>query len=63
MAVRQQEAVALLPLRFVGLEVHRMAVGDSQHIGPAERLADVALALHLAHAQGVAPDAMGTCSE
>jgi hypothetical protein len=34
-------------------------VGDREHVGHAERLGDVALALHGAHAQGVAPDAVG----
>ena len=58
-AVRQQEAVAAFPFGFVGAVVHRMAVGHGQHVGPAERLADVALALHLAHAQRVAADAVG----
>jgi hypothetical protein len=44
---------------FVGAVGELMAVGDGKHIGPAERLADVALALHLAHAQGETADAMG----
>jgi hypothetical protein len=62
-AVREQEAVAALPLGLVGAELERMAVGDGEDVGPAERLADVALALHLAHAQGIAPDAVGARGE
>jgi hypothetical protein len=33
-----------------------VAVGDSEDVGNAERLTDVALALHLTHVQGIAPD-------
>ena len=40
-----------------------MEVGDGQHVGDAERLADVALALHLAHAQRVAADAVGALGQ
>ncbi len=62
-AVRKQEAVATFPFRLVGLQLQRMAIGDGQHVGPAERLADVALALHLAHAQRVAADAVRALRE
>ena len=36
-----------------------MEIGDGQHVGDAERLGDIALALYLAHPQRVAADAVG----
>ena len=36
-----------------------MAVGDGQDIGIAQRLTDVALALHFAHPQRIAADPVG----
>ena len=40
-----------------------VGVGDGEDVGDAERLADVALALHLAHVQRVEPDAVGRGAE
>ena len=59
MPVRQQEAVARLPLGIVGLEVQRVSVGDGEDLGHAERLADVTLSLHFAHPQRIPADAVG----
>ena len=59
MADGQQEAVAPLPVRVLRPVAQRVEVGHGQHVGDAERLGDVALALHLAHAQRVAADAVG----
>jgi len=55
----QQEAVAALPFRVVGAVGESVEIGHRQHVGDAQRLGDVALALHLAHAQGIAADAVG----
>jgi hypothetical protein len=57
--VRKQEAVAAFPFGLVRSQAQRVAIGHCQHIGPAQGLADVALALDLTHAQGVAPDPVG----
>ena len=54
MAVRQQEAVAAFPMGIFGAQVHGVAVSHGEHIGVAQRLSDVALALYFAHAQGIA---------
>ena len=59
MAVRQQEAVALFPVRIFRAVAHGVKIRDGQCVGDVERLADVALALHLAHQQRVAADAVG----
>ncbi|MNT39938.1 hypothetical protein D3C72_1762240 [compost metagenome] len=56
-AVGQEKAVTAFPLRIPGPQVHGVAVGHGQHVGPAERLADVPLALDFAHADRVAADA------
>ena len=58
MAVRQQEAVAPLPGRVFRPIAHGMEVGDGQHVGDIEGLGDIALALHFAHAQRIAADAV-----
>ena len=58
-ADREQEAVAALPFRIVRAVAHRMEVGHREHVRDAERLGDVALALHLAHAQRIPADAVG----
>ena len=58
-ADREQEAVAALPLRVVRAVAHGMEVRHREHVGDAERLGDVALALHLAHEQCFSPDAVG----
>jgi hypothetical protein len=62
-AVREQEPVASFPLGIVGPVGERAAVRDRQDVGHAERLPDVALALDLAHAQGIASDAIGAVAE
>ena len=62
-AVRKEEAVAALPLRVVGAVAKRMAVGDGEDVGHAERLGDVALALHFTHAQRETADVAGTVGE
>ena len=61
--VREQKAIATFPRRIIGPELHRVEIGNSKHIGDVERLRDVALALHLAHAHGVAADVIGAISE
>jgi hypothetical protein len=38
-------------------------VRDGEHIGDVERLRNVALAMHLAHAQRVAADAVGAIGQ
>jgi hypothetical protein len=58
-AVRKQEAVTAFPGRIVGPILHRVEVRDCEHVGDVERLRDVALALHLAHAHRVAADVIG----
>ena len=58
-ADREQEAVAALPFRILGPIVHRVEIGHRQDVGDAERLGDVALALHLAHAERMAADVIG----
>ena len=63
MAMRQQKSVATFPRRIFGAQVHGMAVGHGQHIGPAQGLTDVALTLHFAHAQGVASDSVGALGQ
>ena len=62
-AVREQEAVAAFPPGVFRFEVKRVAVGHGQHVGPAQGLADVALALDFAHAQRKAADAVGALRE
>ena len=63
MPVRQQETVALFPVRIFRAVAHGVEVRDGQHVGDVERLADVALALHLAHQQRVAADAVGALGQ
>jgi hypothetical protein len=36
-----------------------MPISDREYIGPAQSLANVALALYLAHEQGITTDAIG----
>ena len=62
-AVREQEAVAALPVRVLRPVVHGVEVGGRQHVGDVERLGDVALALDLAHPQRMAADAVGPLGE
>ena len=50
----QEEAIAFFPGRVRGVVAQRVEVGHREHVGDAKRLGDVALALHLAHQQGVA---------
>ncbi|AHC85779.1 hypothetical protein X970_16245 [Pseudomonas monteilii SB3101] len=52
----QVETVALLPFGVAGVEAQRMEIRDRQQVGGAQRLADIALALDLPHAQCVAAD-------
>jgi hypothetical protein len=59
----EQEAVALRPLGVLRAEPEQVAEQDGEHVGDAEGLADVALALHLAHVEGVAADAVGGVAE
>ena len=53
MAMREQEAIAPLPLGIFRAIGHGMAEGGGEHIGIAQRLADIALPLHFPHLQGV----------
>src|SRR4051794_19012488 len=53
---RQQESVPALPVWVIGAVPQLVHVRHSEYVGDAERLADVSLALYLAHVQGVAPD-------
>jgi len=59
MAVRQQESVAAFPFRRFRPIMQRVPVGDGEDVGHAKGLADIALALDFAHAQGEAADAVG----
>ena len=59
----EQEAVAVRPLRVLRAEPQHVAEQDGEHVGHAEGLADVALALHLAHVEGVAADPVGGVAE
>ena len=45
-------------MRVIGAEVQRVAIGHGQHIGITQGLANVALPLHFAHAQGVSANAV-----
>ena len=56
---REQQAVAIRPVRIVGTESQLILVEDGEDVGDAEGLADVALALHLAHVEGVPADPVG----
>lgn len=60
---REQEAVALFPARILRPVAERVEVGDRQHVGHAQGLRDVALALYGSHAQRVAADAVGALGE
>ena len=55
-ADREQEAVACRPVRVVGPEAQLVLVDHREDVGDAERLADVPLALDLAHVERVAAD-------
>ena len=59
MAVGQQEAVTLFPLRVVRPVMHGVEVGDRQYVSDTQRLGDVALSLNLAHAQCMQTDMAG----
>ena len=56
---RQQEPVAVRPVRVVGAVAQLVGVDRGQHVGGAEGLTDVALALGLAHVQRVVAHAVG----
>ena len=56
---RQQQAVAIRPVRIVRTESQLILVEDGEDVGDAEGLADVALTLHLAHVEGVPADPVG----
>jgi hypothetical protein len=58
MTVREEEAVAALPFGIFRFELECMTVGDSQDLGHAERLADVALSLHFTHPQRIPADSV-----
>ena len=55
----EQEPVALVPVRVLGAVAQAVGVDGGEDVGGAEGLSDVALALFLAHVQGVVPDAVG----
>ena len=55
----QQEPVAALPVRVVGAVAELVGVDGGEHVGGTEGLADVALALRLAHVQDVVAHAVG----
>ena len=55
----QQHPVPALPVRVLGAVGGQVLVDHGEDVGEAEALADVALALHLAHVQDVVPDAVG----
>ena len=59
----EQEPVAVLPVRVLGAVAELVGVGHGEDVRDAEGLADVALALDLAHLQGVVPDAVGGGAE
>ena len=50
-------------MRVFRAVAHRAEVGDGQYVGDVERLADVALALHFAHQQRVAANAIGALGQ
>ena len=52
----EQEPVPFCPLGVVRVEPELVRIGSGQHVGRAEGLADVALALDFAHGQGMVPD-------
>ena len=62
-ADREQEPVAARPVRVLGPVAQLVGVDHGEHVGAPERLADVALALHLAHVQGVVPDPVGRLAD
>lgn len=53
---REQEAVTPFPAGVVRLEAELVRVHGGQHVRRPEGLADVALALDLAHGEGVMTD-------
>ncbi|MNH11977.1 hypothetical protein D3C79_715070 [compost metagenome] len=55
----KQETVTAFPFRLICADVHGVAVGNSQYVGPAQRLADITLALYFTHAQGETSDSPG----
>jgi hypothetical protein len=61
--IGEEETVAAFPFRILRPVAHRAEVRNREHIGDVERLADVALPLHLAHQQGVSADPIGALSE
>jgi hypothetical protein len=53
------KAITLFPLGVFGLVVQGVEVRHGEQVCRAQRLADIALALDLAHAQGMAANVMG----
>ena len=56
---RQQEPVPALPVRILGAVAQLVGVDGGEHVGGAEGLPDVALALGLAHVEDVVAHAVG----
>ena len=52
---REQEPVPAVPVRIVGPVAQLVGVDGGQHVGGAQRLPDVTLALGLAHVEDVVP--------
>src|SRR6185503_715023 len=55
----QEKPVAVLPLRLVGTVSQLVGVDAGQHVGGAEGLPDISLALRFAHVERVVPCAVG----
>jgi len=56
---RGHELRALDEVTVIRTIAHRVEIGGSENIGDVQRLCDVTLALHFAHAQSVAADLIG----
>jgi hypothetical protein len=61
--IRKQEPISSLPGWLFGTKAHRVKISGGQNVGDVERLSNVALTLHFAHAQRIAADAIGALSE
>jgi hypothetical protein len=59
----EQETIASLPFWVLRSVFEGVEIRDRKDIGDAERLSDIALALHLPHAHGMAPDSISTLSK